>query len=155
MKDINETIKNLSAEEIVEILVTGKRKVERFGLTQKHYGKDPSYAKEFYRVASKKIHPDIYKIEGSDIAFMKLKELYDMMSEHSRATDNSLAGLRVDDKVERLVEALGQMQKNKIEAYIEGNRVNVKMLKEVAKKLEVNIKGMTRKEEIIYAIVNR
>lgn len=152
--DINETIKNLSGQEIIEIF-KGRNKNEKLGVNQKHFSKDPSYAKEFFRIASKKIHPDICKINGAEETFMKLKELYDLMSANSRAIDNSLSGLNMSEKVDKVVETIGQMQRSKIEAYILGNKINVKMLKEIAKKLEVNIKGMTRKEEIINAIINR
>lgn len=153
MKDVNETINSLTGEEIVNILISGKKK--RFKLTDAHFGKNPTYSKEFYRIASKKIHPDVCKIEGADMAFRKLKELYETMAESSRSIDSSLIGTTETEKVDKLVEIIQDRTSSKIKEYIESNNITVKILKQAAKKVNIGFKSNWTKSDIINAIIHR
>ncbi|MGL5331106.1 MAG: hypothetical protein ACRDD7_17720, partial [Peptostreptococcaceae bacterium] len=128
---------------------------KRFNLTDAHFGKNPAYSKEFYRIASKKIHPDVCDIQGADIAFRKLKELYETMAESSRSIDNSLINSSESEKVEKLVEIIQDRTSAKIKEYIESNNITVKILKQAAKKINIGFKSNWTKSDIINTIIHR
>lgn len=87
--DINETIKSLTADEIIDALVNkdGSQRTAALGLVTKHFGgskQSPQLAKEWYRTAVKKIHPDVCKLDSTK-AMEELQDIYQYLAKEKKA----------------------------------------------------------------------
>lgn len=152
MKDVNQNIKNLTSEEIVNILLEceNDEMCDRLGVSVKHYNdKDISNAKEFYKVGVKKIHPDRCKIKDSGIAFARLNDLYMSMTKCNRELQVELQGKTDITVINKMITLVKEAKKEVIVEYINSNKVTAKALKLVALKLEIEFKSNWNKDKMI------